>query len=168
MRLISLTGAETVQHPELGTAEVGEDGVFDVPEELGNELVKHAGMWQTEAEHIAARARAELADLSDPNKVPEILRAIRQRVSDNEDTQKDHADQLEAANAKIDEHVDQLATANARIAELEQQVEQLTAAATDPGKHEATETEPEGKADGDAEPAAETPAKTPASKTAGK
>jgi hypothetical protein len=80
VRLINLSGADSVHHPELGSASVGADGVFDVGPELGGELVKQRGQWITEAEHVANAARAELLELSDPHKVPEVLASLRARI----------------------------------------------------------------------------------------
>lgn len=83
MRIVSLSGAINVQHPEHGTAKVGSDGVFDVGPELGAALVKQRSHWVTEDEHIASQVRDELLDLSsDPRKIPEAIRALRQEIAD--------------------------------------------------------------------------------------
>jgi hypothetical protein len=80
MRLINLSGAVSVQHPEFGTANVGDDGVFDVSPDLGAALVEQRSQWLTEAEHVAQAACAELLELSDPRKASEVLRSLRART----------------------------------------------------------------------------------------
>jgi len=81
MRIISLNGSQTIQSPELGTVEAGEDGVFDVGTELGTHLLQFKALYVTEEEHHAAALRTAVAELSDPTRVPEILLQLMERVS---------------------------------------------------------------------------------------
>jgi len=80
MRVIALSGAQSIQHPTFGTAEVGSDGVFDLPTDFGEELVAHKGQFITEGEHVANQVRESVLELSDPHKVPQILHDLRARI----------------------------------------------------------------------------------------
>lgn len=84
MRLINLDGAQSVQHPEHGTAEAGADGVFDVGTLLGQALLADRAHWATEADYVAAQAQQALEDLADPKKVPHVLLELRTRIADLE------------------------------------------------------------------------------------
>lgn len=81
MRLISLSGAESVVHPEFGETS-HEDGVFEVSDEFGTALLNDAANWTDEAKHLAALAQAELEALTDPANVLAILKDLRERVAD--------------------------------------------------------------------------------------
>lgn len=89
MRLVSLTGAESVNHPEHGSATVGSDGVFDVPDGFGQFLLRAKAQWCTEADKLARDARAALRDLANPKKAVQVLADVRARVVELEQQVRD-------------------------------------------------------------------------------
>lgn len=98
MRLISLSGAESVVHPEFGETS-HEDGVFEVSDEFGAALLGDAANWTEESKHLAALAQAELEALTDPANVLAILKDLRERVADLQE----EVDTLKGEKAKADE-----------------------------------------------------------------
>jgi len=81
MRIIALSGAQSLLHPVFGAVEAGPDGVFDVPAAFGEELVKQRGAFITEGEHLANQVKASLLELSDPHKIPQVLHDLRERIA---------------------------------------------------------------------------------------
>lgn len=116
MRLVNQQGAESVQHPDHGSAEVGEDGVFELPEPFGEALRAQApAQWRTEAEHIAEAATRRLRELADPERAAEVLDFVHGRVAS-----------LEAEIASLREELD------GRVSSLEDKANEPPAEPTKP------------------------------------
>jgi hypothetical protein len=81
MRVIALSGAQSLLHPVFGAVEAGVDGVFDVSAAFGEELIKQRGQFITEGEHLANQVKASLVELSDPHKIPQVLHGLRERIA---------------------------------------------------------------------------------------
>lgn len=77
MRLVSLTGTDEVSHPDYGSATAGPDGVFDVGDLFGRFLLRTRSQWLTEADKLAADARAAMQELKDPRRAVEVLAQLR-------------------------------------------------------------------------------------------
>jgi hypothetical protein len=84
MRVIALSGAQSLLHPKFGEAEAGPDGVFDLPQEFADALLTHRGQFISEAEHITAQVARDLVDLADPHKIPQVLLELRTKITDLE------------------------------------------------------------------------------------
>lgn len=140
MRLVSLNGAEEVTHPTFGSATVGEDGVFDVPEDFGRALIAGSATWRDEAVHVAELARRERAELQDPGKAMDVLATLRTQVRELREQLAQSTDEATAA----------------RIGDLEAEVaglrEQLAAK---PADGESDDGEADGEVEGDEAPADE-------------
>lgn len=81
MRIVALSGAQSLVHPVFGAAKAGADGVFDLPAEFAAELVKQRGQFVTEGEHLANQVKASLEDFADPHKIPHALHGLRERIA---------------------------------------------------------------------------------------
>ena len=81
MRIVALSGAQSLLHPTFGAAEAGADGVFDLPIEFADELLKQRGQFLTEGEHLARQVQASLEDFADPHKIPHALHGLRERIA---------------------------------------------------------------------------------------
>ncbi|HUX71928.1 MAG TPA: hypothetical protein VMV41_15525, partial [Cellulomonadaceae bacterium] len=81
MRIVALSGAQSLLHPVFGAAEAGADGVFDLPATFADELLKQRGQFITEGEHLANQVKTSLEDFADPHKIPDALHGLRQRIA---------------------------------------------------------------------------------------
>jgi len=98
MRVVNLTNADSVRHPDTGDVyEAGEDGVFDLPEPFATHLVrKHASQWRSESEQEAQLQREKVARLKSPHEAAAVMADLVDRVEALEATVK----QLTAATAE--------------------------------------------------------------------
>jgi len=87
MRVIHLMGADSFTDPETSTTyEVGDDGVFDLPEHVGAHYVtRHAGMFRRESDHEAMLAATKAETLANPHNTAPTLKALLERVTALED-----------------------------------------------------------------------------------
>ncbi len=84
MHVVSLTGATSVVDAEHGTIDADENGVFDVPEELGLRLVSFATEWRSKLDQEAHLVAEEAARLADPETAVTLLKELRDRIGDLE------------------------------------------------------------------------------------
>ena len=94
MRLVSLSGVESVVHPVHGEAAAGDGGVFDVDDLFGHALLRDAAHWREESDHLATQARDELEALSEPGQAAKVLAELRDKVTELEAKVADLEDQL--------------------------------------------------------------------------
>lgn len=80
MRIVNLTGAESVVHPVHGTFQADADGVFDVPAELAVELLRFRTLWSTEQARLHEEQTPALVDLYDADAGLRLLDAWREQV----------------------------------------------------------------------------------------
>jgi cell division protein FtsB len=117
MRLVNLSDAQSVAHPDFDQVDAGEDGVFEVDDVLGLALLRDAAHWREESQYLAEQAQNELLDLSDPGYAAKVLKDLRARIAELEDKDQGDLDAL-----------------HSRIAELEKKITDLEDAATSNSK----------------------------------
>lgn len=81
MRLVSLSGVESVVHPVHGEATAGADGVFELADDFGRALLADAAHWREESTHLAEKAKEELESLTEPGHVAEVLTELRDEIA---------------------------------------------------------------------------------------
>lgn len=124
MRVVSLTNADSVRHPDTGDVyEAGDDGVFDLPEPFATHLVrKHASHWRSESEQEAQQQRERIARLKSPHEAASVMADLVDRVEALETVIEQPPAPADAATA---------ADMTGRVETLEATVEQLTAMVKD-------------------------------------
>lgn len=74
MRIASTIGATSVQHDGVDY-EAGDDGMFEVPQEVGEQLVRFSE-WVPETAHVEAQAATKRAADLDPENIAERLELL--------------------------------------------------------------------------------------------
>jgi hypothetical protein len=74
MRIASTIGATSVQHDGVDY-EAGDDGMFEVPQQVGEQLVRFSE-WEPETAHVEAQNAAQRAADLDPENVVSRLEAL--------------------------------------------------------------------------------------------
>lgn len=84
MRIFSLLGTTSVNHPDAGNFEADNEGSFELPEPIAHELLRvHlAGKkaWETESERVVRLAKAEQERLRDPATLLATVAALAEKI----------------------------------------------------------------------------------------